>query len=361
VYAVTPDEQKDRCLRSLWEQVIGGFKQLRFETLLLQYTVYGDNVFLDRPVTFGHTTLEPDPKDIIRCSLGLVAEVARARGLELWVGLRLTDRWNRASWPELVGALGGETAAGMLGTADAVARTGVEFGGWYISIEIGNYVPDIPTAVHNGNRWLADVTAKLKRLAPKPVAISIYFREATGNLAEEEFCRFLTATLTGTGLDVLIFQDGVGLSDSPEHPQTNLSPAQVAALQQRYLRVADACHAAEVRRMWADVELCAGTDRDEQTLARHSRTDAAEKKAPAAQFGRVLDQCGAVRGAETIVGFEACECLTPLDGRPGSAELYRAHAEHATGRPPPPLNFSACPHAPATGAAEPDPERRSPP
>jgi hypothetical protein len=190
------------------------------------------------------------------------------------------------------------------------------FAGWYISPEIDNFQPPNPQATAEaGNRMLRRLTSGLERIANKPIAISGYFRVSGINMGESEFFAFLCKTLAGSGIDVFLFQDGVGVEDSPQHPESSLAPTAIGALAERHAGVIAACSKAQVQ-PWADVELFVGPND-------------LESAAP----GRVLDQLIAAARYPKRVVYDVDTDLTPLGNKPGALALFSSMFEWLTGLP----------------------------
>jgi Domain of unknown function (DUF4434) len=190
------------------------------------------------------------------------------------------------------------------------------FAGWFVSVEIDNYRPTAPLSTAlGGNLMLMKITSGLKKIAPKPVAISGYFRVRDYNMNESDFFDFLGTTLAGSGIDVFLFQDGVGVEDSIQYPEARLTPLEIFTLARRHAGVIKTCSNARVA-AWADVELFVGQD-------------GSQAAAPV----RVLDQLAAAGAYRKRVVYDVDTDLTPLGDKRGATTLFDGIHEWLVMRP----------------------------
>ncbi len=185
-----------------WRQLFDELRTIGINTLFLQWTV------LDRKPLFQevrHGTAANSP-------LSSILELAAQSGIRVWFGLDLdSSYWEEIKQPaemlrpyfrrrlqDLAGFLGDLNAA----TADA------PFAGWYIPDEI-----DDRTWLNPGKRavlkkYLTETVALLKaRRAGSKVAISGF----SNSFADPDLlASFWADVIRASGIDLLLFQDGVG-------------------------------------------------------------------------------------------------------------------------------------------------------
>jgi Domain of unknown function (DUF4434) len=328
-----PLAQKDACFAALWQREFADLDGIGFKTLIVQFTVDDDHLYFDPhgEITIGGKPMKPETGDVLYSSLGAIMANAEKTGAEIWVGLRQKADWNGKGWPNVV-----DSADSVIEETCQVARAlkstklldTEQFAGWYIVPEIDNRMPDNMTVEAvgvAGKAMLTKLTAGLRAIAEKPVAISGFFREATGNVDEKSYLGLLRATLDGSGIKVFVFQDSVGVEDSPQAPKTSLSLQEIAKLTGRYEGVIRA--AGNDIETWADVELMVGEAKD----------------APATQIERLKDQLAAAKACPKIVVFAASHHMTTLGGRTGANRLFRAFYLLKSGHAYADVQVQACP------------------
>jgi hypothetical protein len=316
-YSQLTRPQKERYYSDLWHKQFTYLTAMHFDTVIVQYAAYDSTLYFNGRVVLDGVRLAANPDDVGARALNIVMRQAEAAHIDVWVGLLQRRKWNDESWSDLV-ADPDPVVTETIAVAKALKSSGLldsnRFAGWYISPEIDNFQPPNPQATAEaGNRMLRRLTSGLKRIANKPIAVSGYFRVSGINMGESEFFAFLCTTLAGSGIDVFLFQDGVGVEDSPQHPESSLAPTAIGALAERYAGVIAACNKARVQ-PWADVELFVGpNDR--------------ESAAP----GRVLDQLMAAAPYPKRVVYDVDTDLTPLGKKPGAHALFSSMFEWLTG------------------------------
>jgi Domain of unknown function (DUF4434) len=304
---------------NFWRKQFAYLKLMHLDTVIVQYAVYDADLYFDGKVVLDGAQLSPSRANVEARALNIVMKQAEAAGINVWVGLRQRCDWNNESWSALV-AYPEPVINETLAVGRALKASGVlnshRFAGWYISPEIDNFQPpDSQVIALWGNEMLRRITSGLKKIAPRPVAISGYFRVASDNMTEPEFFNFLGATLAGSGIDVFLFQDSVGVEDSTLHPENGLTPAQMSTLVNRHAGIIKVCAGVNVT-PWADVELFVG-DSDTQTAG------------PA----RVLDQLTAAAGYPKRVVYDVDTDMTPLGTKPGADNLFQKLYEWLAGQP----------------------------
>jgi hypothetical protein len=310
---------KERCLRSLWERELRNLKAIGLDTVVVQYSATDGTLLFDGEVKIGGTILTPDRRDIAHRSIGAIMEQAGRQRLDVWLGLRFRSRWNSRTWASLIsdpGPVIEETLAVARGLKDAGLLESDRFAGWYITPEIGNArVVNLEATRRAGNELLRKICAGLRAMADRPVAISGFYRTPKpgqsragfllGHLSEPEFLDLLDGTLAGSGVRVLIFQDGVGVEDSTRAPKSRLSSAEMSELERRFQGIIACCNRRGIT-PWADLELMVGE----------------QGAMPATSLSRLQHQCQAARGFPKLVVFATSHYMTALGGARGSDRLF---------------------------------------
>jgi hypothetical protein len=185
-----------------WRQLFDELRTIGINTLFLQWTV------LDRKPLFQevrHGTAANSP-------LSSILELAAQSGIRVWFGLDLdSSYWEEIKQPaemlrpyflrrlqDLAGFLGDLNAA----TADA------SFAGWYIPDEIDDRTWLDPGKRAVLKKYLTETVALLKvRRAGSKVAISGF----SNSFADPDLlASFWADVIRASGIDLLLFQDGVG-------------------------------------------------------------------------------------------------------------------------------------------------------
>ena len=188
---------------NLWRKQFAYLKSMHFDTVIVQYTVYDADLYFDGKVVLQVLNSVPVVPTSKLVRLNIVMKQAEAAGINVWVGLRQRRDWNNESWSALV-AYPEPVINETLAVARALKASGVlnshRFAGWYISPELDNFQPpDSQVIALWGNAMLRRITSGLKKIAPRPVAISGYFRVAGDNMTEPEFFNFLAPPSRGRG------------------------------------------------------------------------------------------------------------------------------------------------------------------
>jgi len=173
----------------------------------------------------------------------VILEYADQHGMKVFVGLAHADLWwTRLREPRYLIRAG---RASIRVANEAWARYGRyrSFAGWYFPQELrdANYPPQQIEALRNFWKGLGNHCRALS--GGKPVSIS---PAMSGLIPPGVFQRVYTSLLLGSGIDVLIFQDGVGARGWDDEIEQRVVP---------YFRaMRDACRAAGVE-MWSDIEI----------------------------------------------------------------------------------------------------------
>ena len=185
-----------------WRQLFEEFRQIGIDTLFLQWTV------VDRKPLFQTARREIGPNT----SLASILDLATQSGIRVWFGLAFdSGYWEEIKQsPELLRPYFRTRFQDLAGFLDGLntATAGVPFAGWYIPDEI-----DDRTWLEPGKRailkkYLAETVALLKARRPgSQVAISGF----SNSFADPELlASFWADVIRASGIDLLLFQDGVG-------------------------------------------------------------------------------------------------------------------------------------------------------
>jgi hypothetical protein len=310
--------QKKQCCLNLWRREFENLSRIGIKTVVVQFTVTAEsalNKLCFDPggqVTIGGVPLSADQNDVVYLSLGAIMENAEKTGMDVWIGLRQKDSWNNDGWPAIVSS-SGSVIQETLDVADALKEKtklleSKRFAGWYFVPEIDNRKPDgmtVEALGQAGSLMLKELTAKLIAVSNKPIAMSGFFLPGNGNIDEKAFLGLLKGTLRGSGINVFIFQDSVGVRDTPATPTVHLDEHSIKAIAARYASAIDAVGPGI--ETWPDVELMVGGGND----------------APATNINRLIDQLTAAKAFQKIITFAPSHHMTLLGGRQGADQLFK--------------------------------------
>lgn len=178
-----------------WQRELEVLQRARLRLIIVQWVQYNQNRFLP-------TNAAPET-DLTE----LLLAYADREGLQVFLGLAMDDGWwNQSTDSRYLN----RTADALGGVAEEVwRRYGAHrsFAGWYIPQEPwdGEYSDGQTTLLR---RFFRQVSDRCKQLSGgKPVAFSPFFSGRSTPAGLELFYRKL---LEGSGLDILMLQDGVG-------------------------------------------------------------------------------------------------------------------------------------------------------
>jgi hypothetical protein len=87
VYDAAP-AKKAGCFAELWRREFLNLKAMKFDTVVVQFSLKDCALYFDGRVNVGGSVLSPNTGDIIYKSLGAVLQEARKQKIKVWVGLR---------------------------------------------------------------------------------------------------------------------------------------------------------------------------------------------------------------------------------------------------------------------------------
>lgn len=230
------------------------------------------------------------PADSAACDpTRVILEYADEHGMRVFLGLATIDRWHeRITYPNYLERAG---TLSMRLAGQAWARYGrhPSLAGWYIPQELRYY--DFKTehvaALRGFLRRQSDHCRALS--GGKPVAVSPCLAQST---TAEAFRKLFGDMLAGSGIDIVILQDGVGANRWEKHMDTKVVP---------YFRaLREICDEEEIE-LWSDIE-----------VFRHRTTGRGREPAP---IERVLAQIDAEYPfVSSFVMFDFFHYMSPWRG-----------------------------------------------
>jgi hypothetical protein len=191
-----------------WSAFFAELRHLGFRDVILQWTSYGS-------LRIYHDTRSGDAS---RPYLDKVIRAARQQHIKLWVGLHYDpDFWTYIDPQQQ------RTEAylnrrliefsmrlpALVADIEQVDPTGDTIRGWYISDEIDDSNWQQPERQEILRRYLRSLRRLLGNYRPHwPVLISTF---ANGQQSPQAFAAFWQTTLNYSGIDTLLFQDGIGV------------------------------------------------------------------------------------------------------------------------------------------------------
>jgi Domain of unknown function (DUF4434) len=185
-----------------WRQLFDELRKIGIDTLFVQWTV------LDRKPLFrtaGHEAVASTP-------LAAILDLAARSGIRVWFGLALdSSYWEEIKQSsELLRPYFRRRVQDLVGFLDDLNATtaGAPFAGWYIPDEIDDRTWLDPGKRAVLKKYLAETVALLKARRPgSKVAISGF----SNSFADPDLLgSFWADVIRASGMDLLLFQDGVG-------------------------------------------------------------------------------------------------------------------------------------------------------
>jgi hypothetical protein len=185
-----------------WGQLFNELRTIGINTLFLQWTI------LDRKPLFRtvrHETTDNTP-------IAAILDLATRSGIRVWFGLTMdSSYWDKIKQsPELLKPYFRKRLQDLVGFLDDLNATtaGAPFAGWYIPDEIDDRTWLDPTKRNILKKYLAETVALVKARRPgSKVAISGF----SNSFADPDLlAAFWVDVIRASGIDLLLFQDGVG-------------------------------------------------------------------------------------------------------------------------------------------------------
>ena len=185
-----------------WRQLFEESRKIGINTLFLQWTV------LDRKPLFQQARHETDPGTPLAAILDLAAQ----SGIRVWFGLALdSSYWEEIKQsPDMLRPYFRRRLQDLTGFLDDLnaAAAGAPFAGWYIADEIDDRTWLEPHKRSILKKYLADTVALLRARRPgSKVAISGF---SNSFAYPDQLASFWADVIRASGIDLLLFQDGVG-------------------------------------------------------------------------------------------------------------------------------------------------------
>ncbi len=185
-----------------WRQLFSELQTIGINTLFLQWTVL-DRKPLFREARHGTATNTP---------LAAILDLAAQSGIRVWFGLDLdSSYWEEIKQPaEMLRHYFRRRLQDLAGFLDDLnaATAGAPFAGWYIPDEIDDRTWLVPDKRAVLKKYLEETVALLKARRPgSKVAISGF----SNSFADPDLlASFWDDVIRASGIDLLLFQDGIG-------------------------------------------------------------------------------------------------------------------------------------------------------
>jgi hypothetical protein len=191
-----------------WSDLFAELRRLGFREVILQWTSYG-SLLIYHDTRSGYE---------IRPYLDRVIRAARQQHLKLWIGLHYDpDFWTHID-PQKPGTEAylnrrlvefSMRLPALVADIEQADPAGDTIKGWYISDEIDDINWQQAERQESLRRYLRSLRRLLENYRPHwPVLISTF---ANGQQPRQAFAAFWQATLAYSGIDTLLFQDGIGV------------------------------------------------------------------------------------------------------------------------------------------------------
>lgn len=282
--------------RQAWRRELESLRRAGLKTIVIQWLAHNDRSFL------------PEQKEAVDPT-ELILDYADGRGMEVFVGLFMDDAW--WEWTPQAG-LPERLARSTRSTAEqAWKRYGRHrsFAGWYLPPEPADSIA--PESIPAVRAFFRETTELCDRLSGgKPVAFSPFL---TGQVEPAEVERRYAELLDGSGVDILMLQDGVGARRWDEQVHTRVAPL--------FRAMRDACLAAGVD-LWSDVE-----------IFRDDSNDPAKPRFRPSDTTRLARQLAAE--APFVSRFIAFDCFHYMSPHRGEAQrrFHEAYVRDFVDRP----------------------------
>jgi hypothetical protein len=240
-----------------WCAVLRSMKAVGMNTVIVQRLAYRNNADQESTLMSG----ERDPTSaILRC--------AATERMQVYVGLWDHPAFSVSGVPFSYFRMATEKSLALL---DSIERRGYagsgQFAGCYVSLEPSNFRYD-RDRIDTLRAYFRRVSDRCKSLRPDRalrVAAAAYFNPGTpGNRADwlasaQESERVYRELLSGSGLDILMVQDGVGVRTAPGEPWYGRVPEFMAQVDTYFSGFSRAASAATPKvTLWSDVEIFEG-------------------------------------------------------------------------------------------------------
>lgn len=188
-----------------WQSLFTQFKALGLSRLVVQWSAYDDIAFFQ---TSEYQGISPPP-------LETILSLADAAGMELFVGLHHhSEFWNKvaldANLVEVYLQRSRHHSTLLAERLEPLLKKHPSFQGWYIPQEVDDINWQTPNKRKVLFTYLNSLATQLHLMTPKKqVAISGFSNAA---MDPETFEEFWSALLQAAPIDVVLFQDGIGVN-----------------------------------------------------------------------------------------------------------------------------------------------------
>ena len=278
-----------------WQQELEAMRKARMQTIVLQQLQHETTRYIP------DSSAAPDPT-------GIILSYADAHGMEVFIGLAVDSGWWKCGqWQDYLDA----AALKNMALADEIwKRYGSHrsFVGWYLPQEMweGPFTDEqVALARHLFHR-LSDHCRSLSKDEPKPVALSPFH---TGRVPPSEIEKLYRDLLRGSGVNIVMLQDGVGARGWDDRMADMVVP---------YFEAMErACWANHVE-FWANIEC----------FKLVSRTSSGPKEFAPADAQRLSRQLTAVAPfVRRIVTFDFFHYMSPYRQDERARKLYEDYVK----------------------------------
>ncbi|VAW10568.1 hypothetical protein MNBD_BACTEROID03-1778 [hydrothermal vent metagenome] len=184
-----------------WDAHMVEMKEVGIEILIVQFTAYGDNVWVNFNTNYG-TNVYPD-------ALPRLLDAAAKENIGVYVGLYFDDEyWNNATDITTL-KTHAQRSKDLANEIWTMNKTKTSFKGWYITHEPAPYYYKTQGDLNVLKNNLIDPIADYcKSISGKPVGMSAFFNH---NETDVPAFKTFIAGLGSSNIELLILQDGIGV------------------------------------------------------------------------------------------------------------------------------------------------------
>jgi len=185
-----------------WNAMFSEMKSLGMDTFIIQWTVRNNVALYSSDLSW----IKEQQTDILKIAL----DMAKKWGFDVIIGLDFSDRWwkNERGYLEKVA----EHNLEIIKEIKAKYLPHPHFKGWYIPQEISNYTSTIP----NLEPEIRDFLIRMGKIRDKEtpsatLSLAPFFNATVDSFSSaDEYAQWWKRVATGTGLDIIMLQDGIG-------------------------------------------------------------------------------------------------------------------------------------------------------
>ncbi len=187
-----------------WDGHMKEMKEVGVETLVVQFTAYGDNLWVDSSNDFS-ANIYPE-------SLPRLLDAAAKENIGVYVGLYFNDEyWNKATDVSTL-KLHAQRSEHLADDIWSLNKDKTAFKGWYITHEPAPYYYSTQRDFNVlKNNLINPIAEHCRTISGKPVGMSMFFNY---NLTDLATFKTFIERLGTSNIELLILQDGVGVAHS---------------------------------------------------------------------------------------------------------------------------------------------------